>query len=246
MPGARRSTNASPTPRVITGMGFTLSTAYELDFWGRLRRGIESAQQNLLASEYGRDVVDWSLVAGTTQAYFTLRALDALIKVTRDSLVSFDASVDLTRRRAQGGVASDLDVRGAEVQRQTARVALADLVRQRSVALHQLQNLTARLDLAIPEGDLGVAAGSGAAAAGPVVDAARAAPRRAPGGGAARRAERAHRRGARGDVPHDQPDRRLRRAERVARHVCSRPPDASGRSASAWRCRCSTRAAGAR
>src|SRR5207237_4427087 len=46
-------------------------------------------------------------------------------------------------------------VRGAEVQRQTARVALADLVRQRSVALHQLQNLTARLDLAIPEGDLG-------------------------------------------------------------------------------------------
>lgn len=153
--GRQALTNGSPTPRVVTGMGFTLSTAYELDFWGRLRRGIESAQQNLLASEYGRDVVDWALVAGTTQAYFTLRALDGLIRVTRDSLASFDASVDLTRRRAQGGVASDLDVRQAEVQRQVARVALADLVRQRSIALHQLQNLTARLDLAIPEGDLG-------------------------------------------------------------------------------------------
>jgi len=152
--GRQALTNASPTPRVISGMGFTLSTAYELDFWGRLRRGIESAQQNLFASQYGRDVVDWALVAGTTQAYFTLRALDALIRVTRESLVSFDASVDLTRRRAEGGVASDLDVRQAEVQRQVARVALADLVRQRAVALHQLQNLTARLDLVVPAGDL--------------------------------------------------------------------------------------------
>jgi multidrug efflux system outer membrane protein len=152
--GRQAFSNTVPTPRVITGMGFTLSTNYEIDFWGRLRRNIESAQAALLSSRYGHDVTELTLAATTAQTYFTLRALDALIAVTRESLVSFDASVNLTRRRAEGGVASDLDLRQAENQRQVARVQLAELVRQRAVALHQLQTLTARLDLAIPPGDL--------------------------------------------------------------------------------------------
>jgi len=152
--GRQAFSNSVPTPRVVTGMGFTLSTNYEIDFWGRIRRSIESAQQSLLSSRYAHDVAELSLAAATAQTYFTLRALDALIAVTRESLKSFDASVNLTRRRAEGGVASDLDVRQAENQRQVARVQLADLVRQRAIALHQLQTLTARLDLAIPPGDL--------------------------------------------------------------------------------------------
>lgn len=152
--GRQAQTSSSPTPHVVAGLGFTVSTAYEIDFWGRIRRNIESAQAALLASRYGHDVTELSLVAATTQTYFALRALDALIAVTRESLQSFDASVALTRRRAEGGVASDLDVRQAENQRQVARVQLAELLRQRAVALHQLQTLTARLDLAIPQGDL--------------------------------------------------------------------------------------------
>jgi multidrug efflux system outer membrane protein len=152
--GRQAFTNAQPTPRVVTGLGFNLSTSYEIDFWGRIRRGVESARESLLASRYAHDVTELSLAATTAQAYFTLRALDALIAVTRESLRSFDASVDLTRRRAEGGVASDLDVRQAENQRQVARVQLAEIVRQRAVALHQLQALTARLDLAVAPRDL--------------------------------------------------------------------------------------------
>jgi multidrug efflux system outer membrane protein len=152
--GRQALTNANPTPRVFSGMGFTLSTNYEIDFWGRLRRSAESAQDALLASRFGREVVSLSLASATTEAYFTLRALDALIAVTRDSLASYDASVNLTRRRAEGGVASDLDLQQALGQRQAARVQLADLVRQRAATLHQLQALTGRLDLDIPPGDL--------------------------------------------------------------------------------------------
>jgi outer membrane protein, multidrug efflux system len=152
--GRQALTNASPTPRVFTGYAFTLSTSYEIDFWGRLRRSAESAQYNLLSSRYGHDVLALSLASATAQTYFTLRGLDALIAVTRESLASYDASVDLTRRRAEGGVASDLDLRQAETQRQLARVQLTDLIRQRAAALHQLQLLTARLDLGIPPGDL--------------------------------------------------------------------------------------------
>jgi len=152
--GRQALNNATPTPRVISGYAFTLSTNYEIDFWGRLRRNSESARYALLSSEYAHDVVTLSVASATTQAYFTLRTLDALIIVTRDTLRTFDDTVDLTRRRAEGGVASDLDVRQAEAQRQLARVSLTDLIRQRSAVLHQLQVLTARLDLDIAPGDL--------------------------------------------------------------------------------------------
>jgi multidrug efflux system outer membrane protein len=152
--GRQALTNATPTPRVISGMGFTLSSAYELDFWGRLRRSAESAQDALFASRYGREVVSLSLASATTQAYFTLRALDALIAVTRDSLQSYEATVGLTRRRAEGGVASDLDLQQALGQRQAARVQLNDFVRLRAATLHQLQALSGRLDLEVPPGDL--------------------------------------------------------------------------------------------
>ena len=152
--GRQALSNASPTPRVNTGIGFSLSTNYEIDFWGRLRRNAEAAEYGLLSSRYARDVVALSTASATTQAYFTLRGLDALIAVTRETLQSFDDTLALTRRRAEGGVASDLDVRQAEAQRQLARVQLTDLLRQRAAVLHQLQVLTARLDLDIAPGDL--------------------------------------------------------------------------------------------
>jgi multidrug efflux system outer membrane protein len=152
--GRQALSNAAPTPRVNNGIAFTLSAAWELDFRGRVRRNVESAEAALRASRYAHDAVALSLAAATTQAYFTVRALDALIGVTQDSLQSFDASVSLTRRRSEGGVASDLDLRLAEVQRQTARVQSAELARQRALALHQLQNLTGRLDLSVAEQDL--------------------------------------------------------------------------------------------
>jgi multidrug efflux system outer membrane protein len=152
--GRQAFSNLNPTPRVVTGYSFAISTNYEIDFWGRLRRASESAQEALFASHYGKDVIALSLASATAQTYFVLRGLDAMIAVTRENLASYDATVSLTRRRAEGGVASELDLRQAEGQRQLARVQLADLVRQRAVALHQLQLLTARLDLDIPPGDL--------------------------------------------------------------------------------------------
>ena len=48
--GRQALTNVNPTPRVITGYGFSVSTSYEIDFWGRLQRSAESARSSLLAS----------------------------------------------------------------------------------------------------------------------------------------------------------------------------------------------------
>lgn len=87
---------------------------WELDFWGRFRRATESARANLAATEWGQRVIATELVADVANAYFSLRALDLQLEITRRTLASRQDSLRLTRILADGGSTSLLDVRQAE------------------------------------------------------------------------------------------------------------------------------------
>lgn len=141
-------------PALRNNVRLTVSTAFELDFWGRLRRGAEAVRAQALASRYARDVVALTLAGLAAQAYFSLRSLDAQIAVTRQTLALREESAALVRKRAAGGIASDLDVNQSEGTRADASAQLKELERQRELALHQLGTLTGRLDLALDPGDL--------------------------------------------------------------------------------------------
>ena len=131
-----------------------VSTSFELDFWGRLRRAAEAARAQALATVYARDVVSLTLVGATAQTYFSIRAFDAQIIATRETLRTREESLALVNRRARGGVASALEVAQAEGLRAQAAAQLKDLVRGRYVAQHLLGTLTGRLDVVVPEADL--------------------------------------------------------------------------------------------
>jgi outer membrane protein, multidrug efflux system len=144
----------SSVPSVRNDLRFAFSSSFEIDFWGKLRRGAESARAQALSSRYARDVVMLSLAGLTTQTYFTLRSLDAQISTTRMTLASRADGLNLVRRRADAGYASDLDLRQAEGARSDAAAQLSDLTRQRAIAQHLLGTLTGRLDLTVAPGDL--------------------------------------------------------------------------------------------
>ena len=152
------STLATPLPAGIPvvrdNVRLTATTSFELDFWGKLRRGVEAVRANALGTRYAKDVVVLSLAGLTAQAYFSLRSLDAQIASTRQTLASRDEALTYVRNRARGGIASDLDLSQAETARADSAVQLRDLLRQRALAEHQLGILTGRLDLADPGGDL--------------------------------------------------------------------------------------------
>ena len=131
-----------------------LSTAFELDLWGRLRRGAEAIEAQLLASRYARDVVALSLAGATAQAWFALRSVDAQIAVTRESLQVRTESLEVVRARARGGVVSDLDVNQAEAARAEAALQLIELQRQRASLERQLGALGGQPGLSVPAGDL--------------------------------------------------------------------------------------------
>lgn len=145
---------ASTVPRLRTDNRIALSTSYEIDFWGKVRRGAEAAEAQTLATRYARDVVELALTGAATQAWFALRSVDSQIALTRESLALRVDSLDLVRARARGGVASELELNQAESARAEAAVQLNELERQRAAVERQLGVLSGRPDLRVEPGDL--------------------------------------------------------------------------------------------
>jgi len=107
-----------------------LGVAWELDFWGKFRRGSEAAWADLLAAEEARYAVMATLVAQVGQAYLNLRALDLTLEISQRTVASRKQSLDLVQARLDGGVASIMEVRQAETLLYGATKTIPELQRQ--------------------------------------------------------------------------------------------------------------------
>jgi multidrug efflux system outer membrane protein len=108
----------------------TLNAAYEIDFWGKYRRATEAARAELLGSQFNRDAVRLTLVTDVARSYFSLRALDAQVEVTKRTISSRLASTALTRKRFEAGVASEFDLRQSEAESAQAQALLPTIESQ--------------------------------------------------------------------------------------------------------------------
>jgi outer membrane protein, multidrug efflux system len=141
-------------PVTQTSNRLVLSTAFEIDFWGRLRRADEAARAQALASRHAESVIGLTLAGATAQTYFALRSLDAQAGAVRGTVGIREESLELARRRAAGGLSSDLDVVQASGALADARLQLSELIRQRALLENQLGVLSGAPGLRVPPGDL--------------------------------------------------------------------------------------------
>ncbi len=141
-------------PAISNSHRLALSTTFEVDFWGKLQRAKQAAAAELIASHYAQDVTALTLAGTTTQAYFNLRALDAQIAVSRQTLATREEALAVVKSRARGGLAGDLEVHQAEGARADAALQGLELERQRALIEHQLGSLTGNLDLRIGPGNV--------------------------------------------------------------------------------------------
>lgn len=152
------TTTATPLPSsaaiVRNNFKLGLSTAFELDFWGKLRRASESARAQALATHYGKDTVELTLIGLVTDTYLALRALDAQLAVSESTLKGRDDSLKVSQNRLQSGLASQLDVQQATGAQATIVSQIASLQQQRALAQHQLAFLTATPGLQLQKGDI--------------------------------------------------------------------------------------------
>jgi multidrug efflux system outer membrane protein len=129
-----------------------LDLFFELDLWGRFRRGTEAARAELLGSVEARRFVITSLIADLATAYFQLRSLDEELEISRRTLGSREGSLQLVKARQEGGVAGLLDVRQSEILVATAAETIPDTQRQIEQIENAIAILLGRLPDAVPRG----------------------------------------------------------------------------------------------
>jgi len=108
----------------------TADAAFQLDFFGKLRRATEAARAQLLATEDARQIVVLTLVSDIASDYFALLQLDLALEITQNTIKSQEASVKLNNFRLEHGVATRLDVLQAQQTLDTANAQIPDLERQ--------------------------------------------------------------------------------------------------------------------
>jgi multidrug efflux system outer membrane protein len=103
--------------------------SFEVDVWGRVRREKEAAKADLLNAEETRKAVMTTVVGDVSAAYFSLLELDTELEIAKDTLATRQESLNLTKTRQQGGVATMLDVRQAEQLVYAAAQTVPDIER---------------------------------------------------------------------------------------------------------------------
>jgi NodT family efflux transporter outer membrane factor (OMF) lipoprotein len=95
----------------LYNLGFGLS--WEVDFWGRFRRLIESSAAQLQAEVANYDAVMVSLTAEVARSYILMRALEMRIDLAEKNVLAQDRALQIASVKFRNGAVTELDVQQA-------------------------------------------------------------------------------------------------------------------------------------
>jgi NodT family efflux transporter outer membrane factor (OMF) lipoprotein len=122
---------------------------WELDFWGRIRRGIESADASLLATLADYDSTLVTLTADVANTYIALRTAEERIRIARENVDIQEQTLKIVEARFKYGTVTQLDVEQARTVLFNTLATIPTLETQRRQALDALSVL-----LGMPPTDL--------------------------------------------------------------------------------------------
>jgi outer membrane protein, multidrug efflux system len=112
-------------------------TAYELDFWGRVRSLKDTALDTYLATSSARDATQIALIGQVAQAWLNYSFANANLRLADQTLKAQLESYNLNKKRFDVGIDSEVPVRQAQISVETARNDVANYKTQ----IAQAQNL---------------------------------------------------------------------------------------------------------
>jgi NodT family efflux transporter outer membrane factor (OMF) lipoprotein len=134
---------SSPLPqRDLYDVGF--DAAWEVDLFGRVRRGVNAQAAFTEASEHSLDYVKLSLSAEVARAYFDLRGAQQLLAVAARSAENQRKTVVLTQQRLDAGRGTAFDVERAKTALSLTLAILPNLRAQIDVARFRVATLVGR------------------------------------------------------------------------------------------------------
>jgi len=125
-------------------------SSFELDLFGRLRNLSKAALEQYFATEEAQRTTRISLISEIATAWLTLASDQEQLRLSQNTLKTFEQTLELTRAQFRIGVASELESRQAETNYQAARNDIATLqtrIAQDQNALNLLAGTTVSADL---------------------------------------------------------------------------------------------------
>jgi len=117
---------------------FGFDASWELDFWGRVRRGVEAATAMSEASYQDRNAVLLSARAELARDYVQLRDTQALLEIAKQNLAIARDATKLTETRVREGVTTTLDVANASAQAESIESLIPTLEASRETTINAI------------------------------------------------------------------------------------------------------------
>jgi multidrug efflux system outer membrane protein len=121
-----------------------LDANWEIDLFGRIRRGIEAADATLDAQVDDMHNVLMSLIAEVSANYINLRSYQKQIEIIQKSLEDWDSIYKLNQALLKAGLTTDIEVSQAKASRDQTEASLAPLQASVKTTIHALSILQGR------------------------------------------------------------------------------------------------------
>lgn len=135
---ASRSDSSGVSASTRESSSLSLSASYEVDLWGRLAAGVQSAEASLQATRHDLDTARITLAGSVANSYFQWLALRARLQIARENLAIAERVQQIVDARFRFGVATSLEVTQQTttvLQQRAALIPLDTQVRQTESAL---------------------------------------------------------------------------------------------------------------
>jgi NodT family efflux transporter outer membrane factor (OMF) lipoprotein len=137
LPGAKN-------PYYENQWAFSFDASWELDLWGKIRRGIQSASAQVDASIASYDDVMVSLISEVALTYVSIRVADEQIAIERNNIKVEERSLQIAQDKYDAGRGTLLDVKQATSLLNQTRAGLTSTLASRRQAVYQLCALLGR------------------------------------------------------------------------------------------------------
>ncbi len=134
------ASTTAPRARTVYSTGF--GATYEVDLFGRIKRGIDAARADAAAAAAAQDLARTAVASETTRAYVGACTSAQQADVARRALELVSDSYDIIVRQRDLGSASDYDVANVRALVEQTRAAVPPLEGQRRSSLYALAVLT--------------------------------------------------------------------------------------------------------
>lgn len=123
------ASNQSGTGRSVISQqyGVGLSAAWEADIWGKLRSSRRAGLAAMLQATANAQAVQTGLIANIANNYYYLMALDQKLQITQQTVINWQATVEVMKELKKADVVTGAAVVQSEASRYAAEVTIPDL-----------------------------------------------------------------------------------------------------------------------